>query len=264
MEKRPVWEGTIGFGLVTIPVRMFPATARKSPRFHLLHDADHAPLQRKMICPADGKEVEVEHMVRGFEIAPDKYIAVRQKELDSLAPVRSRSVEILLFVDSSEIEPLSYDGAYILEPDGAEKAYVLLAKVIGEADKVGVAKFVMRDREYLVGLKNIGGVLHLLILRYANQISSRERFASEILAQPDRAVDSMVAVMKKMSGKFTPSKYHDKHRAEVLKLIKEHEKDKKKMKARVVPAEEHADPVDLLVALERSVKGKGGGVSKRK
>src|ERR1700749_1522463 len=116
MGARSIWTGSFTFGLVNIPVKLFVAVREKNIQFHMLHDQDHVRLQRKMVCPADGKEVHAEHIVKGFEVGPDQYVIVQQRELKALYPEKSRAIEIEHFVDLGEIDPMFFDRPYYLVP----------------------------------------------------------------------------------------------------------------------------------------------------
>src|SRR4051812_10515240 len=168
---RSMWSGSISFGLVNVPVKLFIAVREKNIHFHMLHDQDHARLRRKMVCEADGKEVHPEHIVRGYEIAPDRYVIVNDRELEALAPKASRSIEIHDFVDIDEIDPLYYDRPYYLAPgEHATKSYRLLVEAMQKSKKVAIATFVMREKEYLAALRPVNGVICLTTMHFSDEV----------------------------------------------------------------------------------------------
>src|SRR5688500_3874716 len=165
MEKassRPIWSGSISFGLVTIPVRLFTAVREKRLHFRTLHDQDQVPLKQKMYCPADGKEVHPEHMVKGYELEKDRFVIIRQEELEAARPKSTKAIEIQDFVDLEEIDPLYFDRPYYVapKPEGA-KPYKLLVEAMEKKNKVGIAKVVMWNKEYLAALRPLEG--HLVL-----------------------------------------------------------------------------------------------------
>src|ERR1700722_16741225 len=162
VASRPVWSGSISFGLVTIPVKLFTAVREKRINFRSLHDQDQVPLKQKLVCPADGKEVHPEHIVKGFEIEKDRYVIVRQEELEAVAPKASKAIEIQDFVGLSEIDPLYFDRGYYVAPtpEGA-RPYRLLLEALTKKQKVGIAKIVMHGKEYLAALRPVEDVLCL-------------------------------------------------------------------------------------------------------
>jgi DNA end-binding protein Ku len=168
---RPVWSGAISFGLVTIPVKLYTAVREKRLHFRSLHDKDKVPLKQKMVCPADGKEVHPEHIVKGFEIAKDQFVIVRQDELEAAAPKAGRSIEILDFVSLDEIDPLYFDRPYYVspQPQGA-KPYKLLLDAMEKKKKVAVAKVVMHGKEHLVAVRPLEGGLVLETMHFGDEV----------------------------------------------------------------------------------------------
>ena len=163
MTIQAIWSGTISFSLVAIPVQLVRAVEPGRVSFHMLHSKDYSPLLRKMVCPLEGKIVPPEEMIRGYEIGPDKYILITDKELESLTPERSRTIEISEFIDLQDVDAIYYDHPYYLVPaKGGEKAYRLLTEVMQRTNKAGLAKFVLGEREYLVAVKSTGRALSLI------------------------------------------------------------------------------------------------------
>ena len=255
MPGRSLWSGTIGFGLVAIPVNIVPAVTSSRASFHLLHDADHARLQRQMVCPKDDKPVEIGEMVRGFEIEPDKYVTVTEKELESVEPKRSRNIDILDFVDANTIDPIYYDRPYYLTPTSAEKPYRLLVEALNKSKKVGIAKFVMHEREYVVALRSLGNALCLMTLRYGNEILSNAEMKPRESKVAAKDLKMMEGIIKKMSRPFKASELQDDYNDKVKQLIERIKKKEGTVKAPGEKTEEleQVEPMDLVAALEKSM-----------
>src|SRR5579864_2415834 len=151
---RPIWNGSIAFGLVNVPVKLFSATSPKDVRFHQLRKSDASRVRQKRVSAADGEEVPYEEIVKGYEIGPDQYVVVEPDELDALDPRSTQTIDIEEFVDLDQIDPIYYDHPYYLVPDKrAEKAYALLSEAMRQTNKVAVARFVMRTKQYLAALR---------------------------------------------------------------------------------------------------------------
>jgi DNA end-binding protein Ku len=149
-----MWKGAISFGLVTIPVAVYPATEEKSLRFHQMHDEDGGRIRYKRVCEKDGEEVSFEHIVKGYEVEKDRYVVLTDEDFDAVPVASSRAIDIVQFVDVDEIDPMLYKKSYYLVPEetGA-KAYALLREAMKEDDRVGIAKVSFRDREHIAALR---------------------------------------------------------------------------------------------------------------
>jgi DNA end-binding protein Ku len=249
-----IWSGTISFSLVAIPVHLVSAVRTGRVSFRMLHSKDYSPLSREMSCPEEEKIVPPNEIIRGYEIGPDNYIMVTDKELESLSPERSRTIEILQFIDMKEVDLIYYDHPYYLVPSkGGEKAYRLLVEVLHQTNKAGLAKFVLRDREFLVAIKSIEGALALITLHYSEEILSDEDIApkkEEIESDEKSRVKQSI---KKMIADFDPEKYADGRRRKILDLLKKKTKEKAQVEAPEI-AEEGEDHVDLVAALQESMR----------
>lgn len=266
---RALWTGAISFGLVNVPIKLYSATAQKSVRFHQLHDTDGVRIQQKRICPADGEEVPYEHIVKGFEVAPDRYVVVTQQELDALDPRHTKTIDIEEFVELSEIDPVYYDSAYHLAPaPGGAKGYRLLLSAMEEAGKVAIGRFVLRTRQQLCALRPADGVLVLSTMLYGDEVHASGRL-DELEALSDveaneREVAMARELIESLSAPFEPTKYKDAYRERVLELI---ERKAAGEEIAVQPAAEApAAAPDLMAALEASVaavRGKGAPAAKK-
>jgi DNA end-binding protein Ku len=251
---RSIWSGTISFGLVSIPVKLFTAVREQRVAFHMLHDQDHVRLQRKMFCPADGKEVHAEHIVKGYEVAPDQYVIVQQRELEALYPEKSRAIEIENFVDLSQIDPMFFDRPYYLVPgEQAAKAYRLLVQAMTKSGKVGVARFVMRDHEYLAALRPIGDLLCLYTMRFTQEVVAPGTLpAPAHVKVDDRELKMAEQLIESLEKQFNPADYHDDYQRKVLELI-EAKTGGKEVVTQPAVQPKAGRAVNLLDALEASL-----------
>jgi len=249
-----IWSGTISFSLVAIPVQLVSAVRTGRVSFRMLHGKDYSPLAREMSCPEEEKIVPPDEIVRGYEIGPDKYIVITDKELESLSPERSRTIEIIEFIDMKEVDLIYYDYPYYLVPSkGGEKAYRLLVEVLRRTNKAGLAKFVLRDREYLVAVKSMEGALALITLHYSEEILPHEDIAPKKEEIEPEEKSRMQKTIKKMIADFDPEKYADERRKRILDLLKKKAKEKAPVEAPEIE-EEGEGPADLVAALEESMR----------
>jgi DNA end-binding protein Ku len=258
---RAIWSGTISFGLVSVPVRMYSATESKELRFHFLHKDDLQPIGYDKIRKDTGEHVDPDEVVRGFEIEKGRYVPLEDEDLDRLDIELTHSIDICDFVDLDEIDPIYYRKAYYLLPqDGAEKPYRLLARALDETAKVGIAKVVIRNKQHLAALRPYDGVLVLETMYYADEIRKPEKVNGTARVQKAE-VDMAKSLVENLSADFKPEKYDDTYRKELLALIR------KKAKGAKLPEpqeEEEAEVVDLMAALRESVAETKKGRRRRK
>jgi len=255
MAVQGIWSGTISFSLVAIPVQLVTAVETGRVSFHLLHKTDYSRLTRKMICPEEGTEVLRNELVRGYEIAPERYVLMTDEELESVSPERSRTIEIIEFIDLKEVDPVYFDHPYYLVPSkGGEKAYRLLAEVMRRTNKAGIAKFVLGEREYLVAVKSSEGALELITLHYSSEIRHDTDLAPKkdaVTADEDRRVKKSI---EKMMQEFDSGKYADSRRKGIMDLLMKKAKEQPPVEAPVAAEEEGEGPADLVAALEESMR----------
>src|SRR2546430_2227719 len=169
--RRPIWSGSISFGLVNVPVKLYSATSPKEVRFHMLHDKDGGRIQQKRVCSIDGHEVPWEHIVKGFEVSKGRYVSVTREELSAFDPKGTRSIDIEDFAELSQIDPIYYESTYYLLPDkGAQKPYALLLEAMRKTGRVGVARFVLRTKQYLAAVRPLGKALAISTMLYADEV----------------------------------------------------------------------------------------------
>src|SRR5438094_9823533 len=218
---RPIWSGSISFGLVSVPVKLFSATSPKEVRFHMLHDKDGARIQQKRVCSADGQEVPWEHIVKGFEISKGRYVTVAREELEAFNPRATKAIEIEDFVDLEQIDPIYYESTYYLVPDrGASKPYALLVEAMKKTGKVGVAKFVLRTKQYLCAVRPLGKALALSTMLYADEVVALDELEGVPDTRPaERELKMAGQLVESLAGKFDIHKYKDEYREQVLALL---------------------------------------------
>jgi DNA end-binding protein Ku len=255
MAVQGIWNGTISFSLVAIPVRLVTAVETGRVSFHLLHNTDYSRLTRRMVCPEDGEIVPREELVRGYEIAPERYVLMTDEELESVSPERSRTIEIIEFIDLKEVDPVYFDHPYYLVPSkGGEKAYRLLAEVMRRTNKAGIAKFVLGEREYLVAVKSTEGALELITLHYSSEIRSDTDLAPKKGAVGNDEASRAKKGIKKMMQEFDPGKYADIRRKGIMDLLMKKAKERPPVEAPATAEEEGEGPADLVAALEESMR----------
>ncbi|MFP2906485.1 Ku protein [Pyxidicoccus sp. 3LFB2] len=221
--SRPVWVGSLSFGLVSVPVRLYSAVSPRKVQFHHLHDADGARIQNKRVCSADGEEVAYEHVVKGYELGDGRYVEVTRGELEAFDPGASRIIELEDFVEAGEIDPLYYDTPYHLVPaEGAEHAYSLLVATLREAGRVGIGRFILYHKGHLCAVRPHGRGLLLSTLHYAEEVVSQESLAELTLAgqRPrERELAAAMSLVEARATHFEPRRYHDVHRERLLAFI---------------------------------------------
>jgi DNA end-binding protein Ku len=250
---RALWSGSISFGLVNIPVKLFRATTGgKSISFHLLHDKCGTRIRNRRWCPHDDEPVEWNHIVKGYEISKGRYVKVDKSELDEILPKEDfAQVAIEGFVKLGEIDPLYFDTSYHSAPDGNARAYGLLLQAMEDAGKIAVARVILRTRSHLAALIPDQGQLLLTTLFYQEELAA-------LPAIPELHVDKRQLAMASqlidsMAMKWDPAQYHDEYAEKVQKLIEE------KLEGGEVTTElgapEEGKVVDLMEALKKSVAG---------
>ena len=255
MAVQGIWRGTISFSLVAIPVQLVRAIAPGRITFRMLHSTDNSPLARRMFCPKQEMLVPPEEIIRGYEIGPDRYIPVTDEELESVSPERSRTIEIVDFIDMDEVDPLYYDHPYYLVPlRGGEKSYRLLAEVMRQTNKAGLAKFVLAEREYLVAVKSTEGALTLVTLHYSEEVLPADNIAPKEGKGAADGKNRIKENIRKMMTEFDPGKYADARRKKILDLLERKAKESAPVEAPEAVAEEGEGPPDLVAALEEIMR----------
>ncbi len=271
---RSIWTGAISFGLVTVPVKLYSAVNRKTVRFHQLSGKSGVRIAQKRIDPQSGEEVPYEDIVKGYELAPDRYVVIEPDELATLQPKKTKTIEIEDFVELSQIDPIYYDHPYYLAPGpGGAKPYRLLLEAMAQSGKVAIARVVIRSKEQLVAIRPAGDVLEMATMLFADEIAPPDQL--DELPDPKevkttkREVDVAKQLIDSLAGDFEPSKYHDTYREDVLALI-ERKAEGKEIAVQPEAEDVPAPAPDLMAALKASLDavrergGEGAGAKKRK
>jgi DNA end-binding protein Ku len=268
---RAMWTGSISFGLVNIPVKLIPATKDVGVHFHQIHEKTKCRIRQKLVCGGDNQEISRNEIVKGYEIAPDQYVIVSDKELESVVPEAKRTIDIAEFVDLTSIDPIYYEKPYYLLPEEhAAKAYQLLVQAMKNSRKVAIARFVMRQKEYLATLRPLENVLCLETMRFAEEVIAVNDLDGVPKETPvgDKELKMAQQLIDSLEEKFQPDKYSDDYRDRIKGLIE------KKIQGQEIITETPATKaegrvISLMAALEQSLanagqKKKGGQPSRKK
>lgn len=254
---RPIWNGSISFGLVAIPVKLYSATVDRAVRFHQIDSRTGSRVRQKRVSEADGAEVPYQEIVKGYELSSGRYVTISDDELAALDPKASRTIDLIEFVDLASIDPIYYESAYYLAPDPATpKPYALLLNAMSEASKVGIARFVMRGKERLCAIRADQDKLVLSTMRYADEIRASDEIDQlEAVAEvelTDKEVAMAGQLIASLDAAFDPEQFQDEYREKVQDLIaRKREGDDSVIEA---PGADQDDTViDLMAALEASV-----------
>lgn len=248
---RPIWKGTISFGMVSIPVKLYTATESKDISFRQLHETDHARIQYQRYCPVDERKVELDEIVKGYEYGKDRYVVVTDEDFDKLPVPGKHTIELSAFVDAADIDPIYYEKTYYLEPEeiGA-KPYALLTKALEEKKKVAIAKIAIRNRERLCALRLLDGQLALETLLYGDEVRPPAEVPEFEISDAEMKV--ALALIELLEEDFDINKYRDEYRDALARMI-----EAKLEGQEIVAPEEPAEPapaVDLMAALKASVE----------
>ncbi len=258
MVPRSIWNGTISFGLVSVPIKVHSATEDRTVHFHQVHAEDGGRINQKRICSKEGKEVPYKQVVKGFEVREGEYVVLSQEEIDAAAGERSHQIELEEFVCAPQIDPVYFARTYYLGAgDGGEGAYRLLHDALARAKRAGLGRWVFHNREYLVAVRSLDGAIALHTMRFADELVATNKI--EVPA-PSRAptkqeVKMASALVDSLHDRFDASAFKDTYRERVLDLIE------RKAKGEEIETPEYEEPdktPDLLAALEASLADRGG------
>ena len=264
---RAIWSGAISFGLVNIPVKLYSAVSRKTVRFHQIDAESGQRIRQQRVNPASGDEIPYEQIVKGYEISPDKYVTISPEELEALEPQKTRTIDIEEFVDLEQIDPIFYDHPYWLVPDkGAGKAYKLLLDAMRDADKVAVARVVIRSKENLVALRAYDGAITMETMLFPDEVVQPDSIEELSAVDGDvkttkRELDMAKQLIESLSSDFDPSQFRDEYRERVLDLIER--KAAGETISVEAPEPERKEVPDLMAALEASIAASKSPPKKR-
>jgi DNA end-binding protein Ku len=249
---RAMWKGAISFGLVTIPVAVYPATEEKTLRFNQLHDEDGGRVRYKRVCEKDGEEVPFEHIVKGYEIEKDRYVILTDEDFDAVPVASSRAIDIQQFVDLDEIDPVMFKKSYYLVPEetGA-KAYALLREAMSEDGRVGIAKVSFRDKEHLAALRFKDDAFVLETMYWPDEIRQADFGGVDVHAKVrGQELEMARQLIESLTSDWSPEEYSDEYREQLVRIV---EAKVNGEEIEVVEAEPTAKVVDLMEALKASV-----------
>ncbi len=254
---RAIWSGSISFGLLNVPVKLYSAVARRGISLREIRESDGARIRHRRVAEGTDEEVPYEQIVKAFEITPDRYVPLSKDEMSALAPEKTRAIDVQDFVDLDQIDPIYFDSPYYLGPaDGAEKAYSLLAQAMEASGKVAIARFVFRNKEHLAAIRTSGGVLSLTTMRFADEVVPASELEEVRLEKAPKVAkrerEMAEQLIDSLSTQFDPGAYRDEYREQLLAMIER----KAEGKEVVTPASEKPKATqapDLMAALEESI-----------
>ncbi|HEX5308540.1 MAG TPA: Ku protein [Solirubrobacteraceae bacterium] len=271
---RPLWSGSLGFGLVNVPVALFGAVRDLDVRFSQLHGRDGSPIETRRVCSADGKQVPWDQIAKGYELADGRWVLLSEEELTAAAPHKSQTIDVECFVREEQIDPVYYDRPYVLSPrdEAAARAYALLREAMERSGRVALGRFVMHAKEHMVAIRPRGETLMLTTVRFAEEVRSRDEIAEAVAAAPEPSAEQVqgaAAIIAELEVAFDPRRYKDEHRARLQRIVKRKAKGQKIQAPK--PSKQPQAPVvaapDLMGALKESlerIRGESGGVGPAK
>ncbi len=259
---RAIWKGSISFGLVNIPIALYPATRKEELKFRLLRAKDLSPVNYKRVAEKDGKEVPWGDIVKGYEYEKGKFVVLNEKDFQRVDLEATQTVDIQDFVDLDEIDPMYFYKPYYLEPQkGGDKAYVLLREALAEGRKVGIAKVIIKTRQYLAGVKALKHALVLELMHFADELLDAEKLnVPKKLEVGKRENEMAEALVKSMSSKWDPEKYKDDYRDALMEVIEEKvESGGKEIEEKPKEKKPSTKVIDLVAVLQESLKAQTAG-----
>ncbi len=257
---RAIWKGSISFGLVNIPIALYPATRREEFKFRLLRKSDLSPVNYKRVAEKDGKEVPWDQIVKGYEYEKGKYVVLKDEDFQRVDLEATQTVDIQDFVELDEIDPIFFYKPYYLEPQkGGDKAYALLRDALKDSKKVGVAKVVIKTREYLAGVKPEDGALVLELMHFADELADTSKLDIPKKVEVGKREMTMAkSLIDSMSSKWNPEKYKDDYREALMEVIEEKvEAGGKEIEEKPRKAPKPTKVIDLVSVLQKSLEETG-------
>jgi len=257
---RAIWKGSISFGLVNIPIALYPATQREELKFRLLRKSDLSPVNYKRVAEKDGKEVSWDQIVKGYEYDKGKYVVLKNEDFQRVDVEATQTVDIQDFVKQEEVDPVFFYKPYYLEPQkGGDKAYALLRDALKKSGKIGIAKVVIKTREYLASVKPENGALLLELMHFAEELADTNKLhVPKKVELGKREMDMATALIDSMSSKWNPEKYRDEYREALMGIIEEKvEAGGKEIEEKPKKAPKPTKVIDLVSVLQKSLEQTG-------
>jgi len=262
---RAIWKGSISFGLVNIPIALYPATRREELKFRLLRKSDLSPVNYRRVAEKDGKEVPWDQIVKGYEYEKGRYVVLKDEDFERVDLEATQTVDIQDFVDQEEIDPMFFYKPYYLEPQkGGDKAYALLRDALKDSNKVGIAKVVIKTRQYLAGVKPEDGALVLELMHFADELADPQKLhVPKKLEIGKREMTMAKSLIDSMSSKWEPQKYKDDYREALMEVIEEKvEAGGKEIEEKPKKALKPTKVIDLVSVLKKSLEQTGSAKKK--
>jgi len=255
---RPIWKGSIAFGLVNIPVELYSAVREHRPRFRLLHAKDEAPVRYERICQTDGKPVAWEDLVKGYEYAKGQFVVVTKDDFKTAAIEKTKTIDILDFVDPKQVDERYFETPYYLQPGkGADRAYALLREAIRDSGRIGIAKIILREAQHLAAVEAIGDALVLTMMRFSEELADLGEFSFPHKADI-RPTELKMArqLVDTLASTWNPGKYTDEYTENLLRIIKAKTKGRTPKLVDMDHAPKQGEVVDLMERLRASLEGR--------
>jgi len=267
---RAIWSGSISFGLLNVPVKLYSAVARRDISLREIRESDGARIRHRRVAEGTEEEVPYESIVKAFEITSGNYVPLSKEEMASLGPEKSRTIEVQDFVDLGEIDPIYFNSPYYLGPaEGAEKAYSLLVEALEKSGKVAIARFVFRNKEHLATIRPANWVLTLTTMRFADEVVPPSELEDVLPAEKPKVAKREVEMAKELidslTRSFDPAAYRDEYREQLMGLVERKAEGKEIVTPKTEEPQATKAP-DLMSALEESiaaVKAKGNGKARK-
>jgi DNA end-binding protein Ku len=255
---RPLWSGSLSFGLVNVPVGLYSAVRDRDLHFNQLHEPDGSPIETRRVCAHEGREVSWDEIAKGYELEDGRWVLLSDADLEAAAPRKSHTIDIESFVEEQEIDPIYLDRPYLLVPENesAVRAYALLGEAMRRSGKVALGRFVMRAKEHLVSIRPRADLLTLTTMRFHDEVRPSAEVAAEIdaAAEPTgEQIENAMAIIEELEVPFDPTRYRDEHRAHLERIIKRKQKGQKISVPSVDPEPVVPTAPDLMGALEQSL-----------
>ena len=257
---RAIWKGSISFGLVNIPIALYPATRREELKFRLLRKSDLSPVNYKRVAEKDGREVPWDQIVKGYEYEKGKYVVLKDEDFQRVDLEATQTVDIQDFVNQEEIDPMFFYKPYYLEPQkGGDKAYALLRDALKDSGKVGIAKVVIKTRQYLAGVKPEDGALVLELMHFADELADTGKLnVPKKTEVGKREMNMAKSLIDSMSSKWDPENYRDEYREALMEVIEEKvEAGGKEIEEKPKRAPKPTKVIDLVSVLQKSLEQTG-------